>query len=315
MRDAKLSKQDPRNRPPVRKLILLEKVEIDRSTQARVKLDPQHVERLHDEVLAQDKDFKEPIEVYDDGWKYWLADGFHRVKAYQKAGREKVSALVREGTHRDAMIHAAGANAEHGLPRTTKDKRRAVQLLLKDDEIAKLSNRTIASLARCSANTVGTIKEEMGLDSNTVTYTDKHGNVTEMDTSGQKGRKSKKANVTTTPGECLTLAHGAVYEACNLARQAKSAAEAERVLAAVGKMKAEAEAVLLELGGTVAGAARARWRAHLSEVANLAKAVGSREDLADLATALLRLAGQLKELGGTLPPSRESPAPAADEEE
>jgi hypothetical protein len=187
MSDVKLSGRDPRNRPAERKQVLLAKVEIDRSTQARVRLNPQHVDALAD-VLGQGKEFKENIEVYFDGWKYWLGDGFHRAKAYEKAGRVRVWALVREGTHRDALVHAAGANDAHGLPRTRKDVRRAILLLLDDEEYAKLSDRAIAKIVRCSDKTVGAVKLELGKDSDTRRYTDKYGNVTEMDVTGQRRR-------------------------------------------------------------------------------------------------------------------------------
>jgi hypothetical protein len=106
----------------------------------------------------------------------------------------KVKALVREGTHREAMIHAAGANDAHGLPRSRKDLRRAISLLLDDDDLARLSDRTLAALAHCSDKTVAAVKRELGLDSGTRTYTDKHGNVGEMDVSKlRRGRTAAAA--------------------------------------------------------------------------------------------------------------------------
>jgi hypothetical protein len=50
---------------------------------------------------------------------FWLADGFHRVAAAQQAGLDTIRAEVREGTRRDAILFAVGANAEHG-PRRRK---------------------------------------------------------------------------------------------------------------------------------------------------------------------------------------------------
>jgi hypothetical protein len=215
MSDVKLSSRDPRNRPAERKLILLEKVEVDRSTQCRERLSPDRVEFLAD-LLDRGRDFDAPIEVYWDGWKYWLADGFHRVKSYQKAGRVRVWALVREGTHRDALIHAAGANAEHGLPRTRKDVRRSILLLLDDAEFARLSDRTLARIVRCADKTVGAVRKELDLDTNVRTFTDRFGNVTEMDVSGQKDRqprKPKKVDVPRSVADHRTLARSEYYEA------------------------------------------------------------------------------------------------------
>jgi hypothetical protein len=183
----KQSNKDPRSNPSEEKMILLAKVQIDRSTQARVRKNPEWVESLG-EILAQGKDFTDPVEVYDDGFVYWVGDGFHRLDAYARAGRLKIKARVREGTHRDAMIHAAGANSEHGLHRSQKDVRRAISLLLDDDDLARLSDRTLAQLAYCSDKTVAAVKRELGLDSATRTYTDKHGTVTEMNISEMQKR-------------------------------------------------------------------------------------------------------------------------------
>jgi hypothetical protein len=86
------------------------------------------------------------------------------------------------------MVHAAGANSEHGLPRTRKDVRRAVTALLRDEQIGAKSDRTIAFLARTTNKTVGAVRKELGLDGDTRVYTDKHGNEVEMDVTGLKHR-------------------------------------------------------------------------------------------------------------------------------
>ena len=49
-------------------------------------------------------------------------------------GLAKISADVREGSRRDAILYAVGANAWRGLKRTNRDKRNAVMVLLKDPE-------------------------------------------------------------------------------------------------------------------------------------------------------------------------------------
>ena len=62
-----------------------------------------------------------PVIVYHDAEVYWLADGFHRVEAARKLGRESIDAEIREGTDRDAILNGIGANARHGLRRTQTD--------------------------------------------------------------------------------------------------------------------------------------------------------------------------------------------------
>ncbi len=102
-----------------------------------------------------------PIVVFHDGSVYWLADGFHRVMAANRASIEWIAAEVLKGTKRDAILHSVGANAAHGLPRTNADKRRAVTMLLEDTEWAEWADREIAR--RCSVDhvMVGRIRREL----------------------------------------------------------------------------------------------------------------------------------------------------------
>jgi hypothetical protein len=98
------------------------------------------------------------------------------------------TALVREGGWLAAMIHAAGSNEDHGKRRTRDDLHRAISLLLEDGGIRKLSNRQIAKLARCDDKTVAAMRAKQDLDGDTRVYTDKHGNVTEMNVSRLRRR-------------------------------------------------------------------------------------------------------------------------------
>jgi preprotein translocase subunit YajC len=102
-----------------------------------------------------------PIEVFYDGESYWVADGFHRLAATMEAGFKEIIADVRQGTHRDALLYSAGANSSHGLRRTNGDKRRAVGILLKDEEWAKWSDREIARKCGVSDRLVNNIRSEL----------------------------------------------------------------------------------------------------------------------------------------------------------
>src|SRR5690554_6662873 len=62
-----------------------------------------------------------PVTLYRESDTFWPADGFHRIAAAKKLGRETIAAKVIDGTRRDAILHAAGANASHGLRRTQAD--------------------------------------------------------------------------------------------------------------------------------------------------------------------------------------------------
>jgi hypothetical protein len=102
-----------------------------------------------------------PIDVYFDETVYWLADGFHRVKAAQKIGRDSLSANVHPGGQRDAIFHAVGANETHGLRRTTADRRNAVCILLQDPEWSQWSDRDLAERCMVSHTFVNRLRHEM----------------------------------------------------------------------------------------------------------------------------------------------------------
>ena len=107
-----------------------------------------------------------PIVVFDDGENRWLADGFHRVAAAVRIAKKTISAVVKDGTKRDAILHACGANDTHGLRRTSDDKRRAVDTLLKDAEWMTLSSHKIAELCHVSHPFVEKVRESVGNVSN-----------------------------------------------------------------------------------------------------------------------------------------------------
>lgn len=102
-----------------------------------------------------------PVEVFYDGEKYHLADGFHRVAAAIQAGVYQIPANIHQGTRRDAVLASVGANATHGLRRTNEDKRRAVQTLLRDEEWQQWSDREIGRRCHVSHPTVAAIRAEM----------------------------------------------------------------------------------------------------------------------------------------------------------
>ena len=109
-----------------------------------------------------------PIIVYFDSKEYHLADGFHRLLASERIGCLDILEEVRIGTSRDALKHALGANAYHGLPRTNADKRNAVEIALDDSEWSRLSTRDIAKLCNVSHNLVAEIQRERNPVKNTV---------------------------------------------------------------------------------------------------------------------------------------------------
>jgi hypothetical protein len=118
------------------------KCRLDGGTQSRVRIDDGVVKRYSNDLANGDK-FK-PVEVFFDGTDYWVSDGFHRVKAHMALGLAEINAIVKQGTRRDAVLASTGANPRHGLQRTDEDIRRAVMVLLEDEEWSQWSDRKIA---------------------------------------------------------------------------------------------------------------------------------------------------------------------------
>ncbi len=162
--------------------IPVNEIQADGTTQMRVAgIDPSVVAEYADAMEA-DAVFPAII-VFFDGTQYWPGDGFHRIEAARRIDREDISADVREGGQRDALLLAAKANATHGLRRTQADKRRSIETLLRDPEWSRWSDREIGKTCAVDHKTVGSVRRELTGEipsDRTVTYRDRHGNESEM---------------------------------------------------------------------------------------------------------------------------------------
>ena len=145
-------------------------IRMDGGTQPRAKLF-EDVVTEYSEDMRQGATFP-PVIVFFDGKEYWLADGFHRIRAKEAIGAQEVTADVHLGTQRDAVLYAVGANSAHGLRRTNADKRRAVIRLLHDYEWNKWSDREIARRCGVSNRLVGDIRRELSVSFSQTDSTD-----------------------------------------------------------------------------------------------------------------------------------------------
>ena len=133
--------------------IALSSIRLDGGTQSRAALDE---DAVADYAMCL-ADLPRMV-VFYDGESYWMADGFHRAHAFGSAGRKKVEVVVKQGTARDALLYSVGANRTHGLRRTQADKRRAVELLLADEEWRARSDRWIAKACGVSDHLVADLR-------------------------------------------------------------------------------------------------------------------------------------------------------------
>ena len=140
-------------------MIEISKIRIDGGTQTREKLNEATVKEYVEAIKAGA--IFPPVKLFFDGLNYWLSDGFHRYFSTKKAGKKQINAEITPGTLRDAVLHSLGANASHGLPRSNKDKQRAVETLLNDPEWSKWSSRAIAEKCVVSHSYVSTLRDKM----------------------------------------------------------------------------------------------------------------------------------------------------------
>lgn len=144
-------------------------IRTDGGTQARAGLNEEtvkeYLEAMREMSLDRNSQQFPPITLFYDGNRYWLADGFHRVEAKRRLMAETrrdglMEAIIHQGTRRDAVLFAAGANSDHGLRRSSDDKRRAVETLLRDEEWGGWSDREIARRCKVSHPFVAKVRSE-----------------------------------------------------------------------------------------------------------------------------------------------------------
>jgi hypothetical protein len=144
---------------PTLQKIKIKNLELDPACQPRAEMDDSVIQEYAD-AMRDGAKFP-PIDVYDDGDKKRVSDGFYRVSAAVMAGVETLEARVYAGDRRAAILHSLGANATHGLRRTNADKRRAVATLLADPEWSQWSNFAIAKQCGVNDKTVASVRADL----------------------------------------------------------------------------------------------------------------------------------------------------------
>lgn len=143
----------------ITKFIETSRIRLDGGTQPREAIDEATVAD-YAEAMRDGADFP-PVVVFNDGSAMWLADGFHRFHATRAAGFATIKIAEHQGTRRDAMLFGFGANAKHGLRETRTDKRRKIEVMLRDAEWVFWSDREIARKCGVSDKTVGAVRAEL----------------------------------------------------------------------------------------------------------------------------------------------------------
>lgn len=132
--------------------INIHQIRRDGGTQPRGVLDEDHINDL---LFALKNGAKlEAILLYFDGENYWLTDGFHRLAATIRYGKDKIKASIRQGTLQDAQWHSFSVNQHNVLKRSNADKQRAIVGALKHSYGIQRSNSEIAQHCGVDEKTV-----------------------------------------------------------------------------------------------------------------------------------------------------------------
>ena len=144
-------------RNPAREKVVLKKLVTNAGTQVRSEIS-EFIVGEYVEALAEGTRFP-PVVVFRAAGRDVLADGFHRVRAYQEAGRDEIEADVYQGGPDEALWFALGANRAHGQRLTEGDKRRAIEIAYK--AWPDVSQRQIAAHVGCNPGYVGRVRAQL----------------------------------------------------------------------------------------------------------------------------------------------------------
>lgn len=137
----------------------LSKIRLDGGTQPRAALNEEWTLEIVESLNAGAT--LPPVTVFHDGKDYWLADGFHRVKAHVFRGAKDIEADVKQGTLADAQWFSYSANKSHGQRRSNDDKQRAVRAALLHANGAKLTDRQISEHVGVDHKTIGSARSKL----------------------------------------------------------------------------------------------------------------------------------------------------------
>lgn len=137
---------------------------IDGGTQNRLKIHDDAVDEYY-EILQEAKGIWPfpPLDVFYDGSSYFVADGFHRFLAANRAKWKTIPCIVHKGTAHDARIFGMTANDRNGVRMTRADKRGCVVWLLENG--GKMTQAEISAKAGVCIATVKAVVAERNPES------------------------------------------------------------------------------------------------------------------------------------------------------
>lgn len=113
--------------PLTPKRVNLKAIVFDEDTQIRYRLDSGKIDEYEDK-MRRGETFPEVMLFSESDDRLYIGDGWHRLLAARKAGFQTLPAFIQPGGKEAAIIYALQANETHGVPRTNRDKQRAVAI-------------------------------------------------------------------------------------------------------------------------------------------------------------------------------------------
>lgn len=101
-----------------------------------------------------------PIDVYRNGDRFFIADGFHRFEAAISASKTDILANIHVGNRSDAIIRGIKQNAASERGRTDGDKNTAVRLLLENEYIT-WSDEEISQICSVSQKRIDIVRKQL----------------------------------------------------------------------------------------------------------------------------------------------------------
>ena len=131
----------------------------DHAMQVRGEVDPKRVDEYTAIIKEHGRMDAMAVFTENNGTMLWLADGFHRIQSYAKAGLEVAPCKVRTGSKSEAVKYALKENGHHGAPMTNAQKRHAAGIAVADKTIGEMADKDIAALIGCSPSLVASARK------------------------------------------------------------------------------------------------------------------------------------------------------------
>lgn len=126
---------------------------LDPNLQVRGGCDGRTIDEYAALMVADPPTEFDPIDVFDVGGTFYLAHGWHRYHAAQRAKLDTIVCSIIEGTMEEAFEFALGANKKNGRRLTRKELWNAIDVALR--QFSRWSDSRIADHVGCTHPTVG----------------------------------------------------------------------------------------------------------------------------------------------------------------